>query len=90
MISCRSVVFEDRTECPCFLFFDIKNSQQFESYTTTYVNAFKQPAGQIIGEAEPILRLIDDKEFYFTIHGTNAVKGYGLIGYETLVRDGEN
>ena len=39
-------------------------------------------------EAGTSIAYIDDRLFFFTVRGTAAVKGYGLMGQEGLLRDG--
>lgn len=92
IVSCRSLVLEDRTDCPSFLYFDILNSGRFESWDGLYVNVYSHPAGALIDEAETSVSAIQtenmEEKFYFIVRGTGAVKGYGLLGQEGLVQEG--
>lgn len=89
LVSCRKWVLEDRTACPSFLFFDITNADSFGPYDKVYTNVYAHPRGQFIDEAESTVNGINDKDLYFTVRSTEYVKGYGLMGYEALMRDGE-
>lgn len=92
IVSCRSLVLEDRTNCPSFLYFDIVNSERFETYDNVYLNVYSHPKGLLIDEDHSAVSKIQtenlDEKFYFVVRGTEAVKGYGLIGNETLTQSG--
>lgn len=88
LVSCRDLILEDRTQCPSFLFYDITNGDAFEDYDDVYVSVYSHPKGLLMDEGFTRVDAIQDKEFFFTIRGTEAVKGYGLIGYASLVQNG--
>lgn len=78
--SCRSVVLEDRLECPSFLFFEIANPEHFQLYDKVYTTVCSHPAGGLISSESPSLGSIVGKAFYVEIRSTEAVKGYGILG----------
>ena len=88
LVSCRAAVLEDRTMCPSFLFFDVAESSRFPKYRDVFTTVYAHPEGSRIDEAGTSVGYIDDKLFFFTVRGTSAVKGYGLMGQEGMVRDG--
>ncbi|MBR4734740.1 MAG: hypothetical protein IK052_01480 [Bacteroidales bacterium] len=88
LVSCRAVVLEDRTMCPSFLFFDVADESHFQKYSDVFTTVYAHPEGRLLDEAGTSLGSIDDGLFFFTVRGTAAVKGYGLMGEEGLLRDG--
>lgn len=88
--SCRSVVMEDRSSCPRFVFFEITNPQHFHSYDSVYTTVFRHPEGSQVSAGLPLIRDIQDKTYFVEVRKTNAVKGYGLIGYDTYVQSGNS
>lgn len=88
LASCRAVVLEDRTLCPSFLFFDVADASRFQRYTDVFTTVYAHPEGRLLDEAGTSVGYIDDRLFFFTVRGTAAVKGYGLMGQEGLMRDG--
>lgn len=89
-VSCRKWILEDRTECPSFLFFDIKNAASFNTYDDVWVNLMSSPGQKELDADTTTVRGIQDKEFYFVVRKQNAVTGYGLIGSESMTRDGDS
>lgn len=88
LISCRSLVLEDRTACPSFVFFNITNGDIFNGYDQVFTTVYSDPKGVLIGEDTPSVDEIQDKKFHFEVRSTPSVKGYGLIGNESLNHDG--
>ena len=88
LASCRSVVLEDRTLCPSFLFFEIADAHLFPPYQDVFATVYAHPEGSLKDEAHTKIEAITEGLFFFVVRGTPAVKGYGLMGEEGLVRDG--
>ncbi len=84
-LSCRSLIFEDRLECPSFLFFDVTNAGAFNPYDRVYSTVYRHPSGDLYGSGEASLRDIQDHVFYFEVRKTEAVKGYGVLGMDQCV-----
>lgn len=83
-VSCHSLVFEDRTDCPSFLFFDIQNASMFKDYEEINANVYANPKQNLIGSELVSVAAVQNKDFYFTVRSTPAVIGYGLIGSRNL------
>lgn len=89
LFSCHRWVLEDRRDCPSFLFFDILNAPgDFASYEQVYTNLYSHPQGQVMDEARTSVQDIRERLFFFSVRGTDAVKGFGLIGEEGLLAEG--
>lgn len=88
MLSCRSVVLENRIMCPSFLYFDIADASRYPAYSDVFTTLYAHPDEWLMDEAGTSVGYIDGRLFFFTVRGTGAVKGYGLMGHEGLVRDG--
>ena len=88
IVSCRSIVLENRIMCPSFLFFDVEECDLFPQYSTVFTTVYAHPEGRLLDEAGTSVKYIDEGLFFFTVRGTAAVKGYGLMGQEGLLRDG--
>lgn len=80
LASCRSLVLENRINCPRFLFFDLENGTDFHSYDNIYVTVYNHPEGRLLNNANTTVGEVLNREFYFEIKGEKAVKGYGIIG----------
>lgn len=78
--SCRSLVLEDRTPCPRFMFFDLLNGESFESYEQLFVTVYNYPEGRLLDRDTTTVRALDSQEFYMAIKGEEAVKGHGIMG----------
>ena len=88
--SCRSLVLENRVDCPRFLFFKVVNDESFEERERVYATVFNYPEGYFIDKDTTNLKDINDLNFYFTLRGEYAVQGYGLLGfYKQVVDDDE-
>ena len=79
-LSCRSVVLEDRLECPSFLFFEVANPEHFQPYDRVYTTVCSHPSGGLICSESPSLGSIQGRLFYVEVRKTEAVRGYGILG----------
>jgi hypothetical protein len=86
--SCRSAVLEDRFMCPSFLFFDVAEANRYPKYQDVFTTVFAHPEGRLIDEAGTTVEYMENELFFFTVRGTAAVKGYGLMGQKGLTREG--
>ena len=80
VVSCRSIILEDRLECPSFLFFEVSNPEHFQPYDKVYTTVCGYPSGGLIRADSPSLGSIQGKDFYVEVRRTQAVKGYGVLG----------
>ena len=85
LFSCRRLVFEDRTECPSYVFFDITNVEAFNPYDRVYTTIYRHPSGELMGSATPSLADVQGRVFFFEIRKAEAVKGYGVLGTEQCI-----
>ena len=88
LASCRELVLEDRTQCPSFLFLEITNAGRFLDLDDIHATVYSHPKSSLIDERETTVKSIQDKETYFVVRGTGAVRGYGLLGYDRLIPQG--
>ena len=90
LTSCRSIIFEDRSACPKFVFFQVSNPEHFNPYDDVFSTVFRHPEGGHVAADKPKLREIQDLSYYVEVRKTDAVKGYGLIGWEGLIQNGND
>ena len=83
--SCRDIILEDRSECPSFLFFDIRNDAYFGGYENIHVGLFRYPEEELMAADTTSVDEVRQKDFYFDIRNTPAVEGYGLLGFGRCV-----
>lgn len=89
VFSCRSIILEDRTECPSFLYFDVSNPEQFLGYQRVFVSAFSYPDRTFLACDTTVLSKMQDKSFYLEVKKSDAAMGHGAIGFEDgILRDG--
>lgn len=81
LCACRSIILEDRLECPSFLYFDIVNGNKVAGYEKLYTSLFAHPDGRLMDGTTTSVKTVRDREFYFVVRKTEAVKGYGVLGY---------
>ncbi len=80
LIGCRKVIFEDRIECPSWIYFDVRNAEYFASYEPVTIIVDRQPSGGRLSIESPTLQAIQDRSYFVEVKGTPAVKGYGVLG----------
>lgn len=90
LVSCRSLVLEDRIQCPRFMFFDLLNSESFESFERVSVSVYSYPEGLLLGKDTTTVRAIDNLEFYMAIRGEEAVSGHGILGIKDNYLEGNH
>ena len=90
LISCRSIVLEERDGCPSFLFFDVGNKDDFGGFESVCVGLFRYPDGAPMESDTTSLQAICDRSFYMDVRRTNAVEGFGLLGFSGSLKQGGN
>lgn len=80
MVSCRSIVLEDRMECPSHLFFEVSNPERFKSYEPVYTTVCSHPSGDLICAESTSLSAILGRSYFVEVRRTEAVRGYGMLG----------
>lgn len=81
LFSCRSLVLEDRSECPAFLFFDITNAEVFDISEYAHITAYKYPDGNLLAGDTTTVRAVQDDEFYLQVKRSDSVRGYGVLRF---------
>ena len=87
LVSCRSIILEERDGCPSFLFFRIDNESAFQLYERIHVGLFRYPEENLMAADTTSVSEIAGRSFYFDIRNTPAVEGYGLLGYRHCVNE---
>ena len=80
--SCEKLVFEDRSVCPAFLFFDITNADHFDIADYVHVAAFVYPEDELLNKDTTTVHAIQDKEFSLAVKRSDSVYGYGVTGFK--------
>ena len=80
--SCSRLVFENRNDCPAFLFFNISNAGIFDVADYVHVAAFKYPEESLLSKDTTTVRQIQEKEFYLQVKRSDSVFGYGMAGFK--------
>lgn len=88
LVSCRKWVLEYRTPCPSYLFFDIRNRNILSDSDAVFTAVYSQPGGIFLDDGTATAGQIRDRAFFFLIKNTPAVRGYGLVGNASLIREG--
>ena len=89
LVSCRSMVVEERRNCPSFLFFDIANHGRLDSYHRVRIADFTYPENDFLLADTTVVGRIQDKSFYMKVPKSDAVQGFGIAGFDgALIRHG--
>lgn len=81
LASCKSLILEDRSVCPAFLFFDITNADKFDIADYVHVAAFLYPEKNLLNKDTATVRAIQEKEFSLAVKRSDSVLGYGVTGF---------
>lgn len=87
--SCRSLVLEDRSWCPSFLYYNLVNGRLFEGYDSLLTAVYSHPKGKLIADETTTVGSILGGQFHVVVRGTEAVRGWGLTGWKGLTREGD-
>lgn len=82
LVSCKSLILEDRSECPAFLFFDIMNADLFDVSDRVHVAAFVYPEGTLLNKDTTTVREVQNKEFSLAVKRSHSLYGYGVSGFD--------
>lgn len=89
LVSCRSLVVEERRNCPSFLFFDIANHGRLDSYHRVRIANFTYPESDLLVADTTVVSRIQDKSFYMKVPKSDAIQGFGIAGFDgALIRGG--
>ena len=98
LVSCRSLVLEERKGCPSFLFFDIANHDRLDSYHRVRIADFTYPGNDFLAADTTVVSRIQDRTFFMKVPKSDALEGFGIAGFdgahirhgsEVVVDDGE-
>lgn len=82
LFSCQNLVLENRIGCPSMLLFDIENAEAFDGVNHVHIAAFSQPEELFLTADTTMVNSIQERSFYLKVKRTDAVMGYGVMGYE--------
>jgi hypothetical protein len=88
MISCQSLIWENRMDCPSLLRFDIENANAFDGVNPVLVEAYSQAEETLLTADTTIVNNIQDQSFSLKVKKSDAVMGYGVMGFEGARREG--
>ena len=91
LTGCHRIIFENRDDCPRFLFFDIDKAEEFDSSDKVFLTVYRQPEDVRIADATASVKDIEDRNFWFELKRAEAWNGYGLLGVDKshLINDSE-
>jgi len=89
LLSCRSLVLEDRSWCPSFLYYELLNGSLFPRYDSLLTSVYSHPKGKFIAGGTTSVGEVLDGRFHMVVRGTEAVRGWGLVGWKGLTREGD-
>lgn len=78
---------ENRKGCPKFVFFNVTNSSHFHNNDVVYNSLYRYPDGDQLACGHPKLSEMQEHSYYEEVRWTDAVKGYGLVGWEEMMQD---
>lgn len=88
LLSCQSLVLENRIECPSTLLFDIENAADFDGVNHVYIAAYSETDEVSLASDTTLVDNIQDQSFYLKVKKLDAVKGYGIMGFEGARKEG--
>lgn len=88
LFSCQNLVLENRTGCPGMLLFDIENAEAFDGVNHVHIAAFSQPEELFLKADTTMVTSIQEHTFYLEVKKTDAVMGFGVMGYEGARQEG--
>jgi len=89
LLSCQSLVLENRINCPSMLLFDIENADAFDGVNHVHIAAYTQEEEDFLTADTTVVNDIQDQSFYLKVKKSDAVKGYGIMGFEGARKKGE-
>ena len=89
LLSCHNLVLENREVCPSLLLFDIENAEAFDGVNHVHIAAYSQEEKQFLTADTTMVTDIQDQSFYMKVRKSDAVMGYGVMGYEGARKEGD-
>lgn len=81
---------ENRTECPSYLFFNIRNGDEFAYYEDVFVKAMDVYTREYVSGDTTTVEHIQGHSFYLPVRKQQTVAGYGVLGYKGSHCEGES
>lgn len=88
LCSCQNLVLENRIGCPSMLLFDIENAEAFDGVNHVHIAAYSQEEKRFLTADTTMITSIQEHSFYLKVKRTDAVMGYGVMGYEGARQEG--
>ena len=88
LLSCQSLVLENRIDCPSTLLFDIENAADFDGVNHVHMAAYSETDEVFLASDTTLVDNIQDQSFYLKVKKLDAVKGYGIMGFEGARKEG--
>lgn len=86
--SCKDLVFEDRTDCPCFVYFDVQESQTLPSDEPVCVRIMDGETGLLLATDTVSVEKMDRRSYYLPVKKTPDAHVYGAAGFGKSRADG--
>ena len=77
---CRSLVLEDRGECPVFLFYDLVDRCELTDGETIVLSVWDAEGGSLLTKASAELGEIGTRDYWLSFHKTPEVVATGVLG----------
>ena len=78
--SCRKLVFEDRLDCPGYLYFQMNDSRELRENTAVRTDVFLFPEGMEGNSGTSSVGQLSDADYYMKVKKSETWTGYGLAG----------
>ena len=88
LLSCHSLVLENRNDCPSMLLFDIENAADFDGVNHVHIAAYSETEEVFLTSDTTLVENIQDQSFYLKVKKLDTVKGYGIMGFEGARKEG--
>ena len=86
--SCRSLVFEDRMECPSFVFFDIVDLNSLPESQKVSVEVRTDPDGLKLASDTLTFGRLGSRDYYLEVTKSTKIVASGISGVRTASQDG--
>lgn len=87
LLSCQSLVLENRIECPSLLLFDIENADSFDGVNPVHMVAYSQTEKSFLSAETTVVNDIQDQSFYLQVKKLDKITGYGIMGFEGATKE---
>ena len=88
LLSCRSLVLEDRRACPAFVFFERPEDCPVEDKEAVRLMVLDAQTLEELASDKPLLQEIEDKDYYLTIEKRPEIVSIGVAGMRMSTLNG--